>query len=487
MIRVFLAESARAATLGVWASASLVALATAACSSDAASRSPATDAGTDANDAALACPASTGTVVHDRERITTSTTWRAAVGVHVIRGSMRVTDGATLTLEPCAIVALEADAVLEIGDTTSTGAARLVAEGDAARPIVFRRSGNDAWGYVSVQYPGTASFAYATLEGGGSEYPNGHHSMLMVRGTTDAPAVAAVSLKHVTLRNAVGPALWVREQATFTADSTDITVSGSGLATAKDLEQFPVVVTSSALTALPPGDYQGNAVKEILIDTDDVPQGGVGSLENTRVHDRGVPYRVGEWAGAEWRFDTESRGGMSPVLTIEAGVTLRFAQRDSAHSGGKLAIHHSTTSTLPGEVLRVEGTAAKPVTFTSSAAAPAPGDWIGLWFGSGVNSATSIDHAIIEYAGAESGTGGFTCPDSNKNDGAIQIIGGPASRAFITNTAIRHTLGNGITRGWDVSQGPSVDFAATNAITDVEECTQSIVRPVAGSCPSTCN
>ncbi|UCG39429.1 MAG: right-handed parallel beta-helix repeat-containing protein [bacterium] len=77
-------------------------------------------------------------------------------------------------------------------------------------------------------------------------------------------------------------------------------------------------------------------------------------------------------------------------LTIEAGTTVRFLQRDDDGDG-------IGDSELRVEgVLRVEGTPDRPVLFTSAAARPAPADWKYIMINHGRDAAVS--NAVVEYA-----------------------------------------------------------------------------------------
>jgi hypothetical protein len=86
------------------------------------------------------------------------------------------------------------------------------------------------------------------------------------------------------------------------------------------------------------------------------------------------------------------------TLTIEPGVRLRF------HEKAYLEIGHK------GSRLIAKGTKDKPIVFTSAASAPAKGDWVGLVFDDAVGEGTTIENAVIEYAGREShgGQGAIT-------------------------------------------------------------------------------
>ncbi|MFV9506306.1 MAG: right-handed parallel beta-helix repeat-containing protein [Oscillochloridaceae bacterium umkhey_bin13] len=93
------------------------------------------------------------------------------------------------------------------------------------------------------------------------------------------------------------------------------------------------------------------------------------------------------------------------VLTIDAGTTIKFGPNAllALDDGGLIA----------------RGTAERPVTFTSSAPAPAPGDWQGIAFGLSPQRANSAElyadpfelrYTVIEFAGGENTEGGLPGP-----------------------------------------------------------------------------
>lgn len=79
------------------------------------------------------------------------------------------------------------------------------------------------------------------------------------------------------------------------------------------------------------------------------------------------------------------------TLTIEPGVTLR--------ANGNVEVALSNGS------LDAQGTAAAPILFTSSAAAPAEGAWRGIRFGSANPLGSVLRHAVIEFAGQSNAPG----------------------------------------------------------------------------------
>ena len=108
------------------------------------------------------------------------------------------------------------------------------------------------------------------------------------------------------------------------------------------------------------------------------------------------------------------------TLTIPPGCLVKF------NSGVGLAIGiYNSTATLIAD-----GTSVNPITFTSNASTPAPGDWAGVHFYSATDdSATIMDYCTVEYGG----DGGF-------NTNIYCSYASPT----IQNCTIQHSDGYGI-------------------------------------------
>lgn len=104
------------------------------------------------------------------------------------------------------------------------------------------------------------------------------------------------------------------------------------------------------------------------------------------------------------------------ILTIEPGTTIKF------ESGAQLSIGYSENSTLIAN-----GTADKPIVFTSNAAIPSAGAWNGIYFWNN-NMNSSMTYCKIEYAGRTS-------------DGAVQLIG---TSLIFSNNQISYAKDYGI-------------------------------------------
>ena len=88
------------------------------------------------------------------------------------------------------------------------------------------------------------------------------------------------------------------------------------------------------------------------------------------------------------------------VLTIQPGTIIKFG------ANGSLSVGYSSNATV-----LANGTAANPITFTSSALLPAAGAWKGLTFYGNTLNNSSLSYCNIQYAG------------SSTNSGAVNLLG----------------------------------------------------------------
>ncbi len=86
-------------------------------------------------------------------------------------------------------------------------------------------------------------------------------------------------------------------------------------------------------------------------------------------------------------------GSAQPLLTIEAGVEVRI------EPSRYITVGYNNTDSYAGG-LRVQGTSAQPVVFTSTEVDPQSGDWAFIRFNNFIlEEHTQIDHAHFEYGG----------------------------------------------------------------------------------------
>lgn len=452
-------------------SISLVALTliVAACEEDASSQGPAPGSiPTSDVSAEPACPIASGPTIHEAGDVAADETWTAEGSPHLVNGTVNVRLGAKLTIAPCAEVRVAKGYSLNVAYPNTPNQGTLVAVGTERRPIRIVGEGGARWGSLTVREGGSARLAYVTFaDGGGGNFQHG--ASLAVYGDGEDGADPMLSVDHVTIERSLGLGAWLTRGATFGEGSRDLVIRGSG----DEADPYPIRIEEHAFDALPTGQYTGNRADEILVEPAGGKLGGSGLLADATLHDRGVPYHIGTSLGHSLRIGGREDGRLV-TLTIEAGVTMKFEK------GSSLRVQHAQNLKPSTAALRALGTAAKPIVMTSAASAPAPGDWMGLWFGGVPAPTNQIDHVKIAYAGGDCGCILNTCSTIAQHEGAV-IFTAPPKTAFITNSLFSQSAGHGITQGFD---GAFVDFADTNQFEDLAGCRQTMPRLSASTCPS---
>jgi hypothetical protein len=429
-----------------------------------------------ATPAAPPCGQPSGVVVAHATNVAASETWAGDGVTHVVPTSVSITGGAVVTVQPCAIVALGPGASITVRDD-----ARLVAAGTgAARFVLFRR--NDAgqgWGALrGVSPTSLIDLTWATLQGGGA-LGTLNDATIAVAGTGyGAPPAAVLRTRNVTVQASRGVGVYLDANGAFTGDSELLTITGAG--------GRPVVTTMMSLGSLPGGTYTGNATDEILIAG---PNANV--FADLTVEDRGIPVRVPYGTVAI----APAVGATAPVtLTLRPGVVLRFPRLGQPSAPGA-RVTFGTNGNAPNNlvgVLNAVGTAARPIVFTSGEAAPAAGDWVGVW----LNTATGsrLDHVEISYAGAPSGIQANNCRPIGTPDNAALLVGSFSTQyvppaTLITNSRITNSAGFGIDAMWQAGTFNAPDLTATNVFQSNARCRQTFngltppgTCPVGGGC-----
>ena len=419
------------------------------------------DAGTEAG---AACAPSTGTGTTHPSSIATAETWTAADSPHIVGSDTSIS--AKITLEACAVVKIAAGATVTFGAGGS-----LVANGTATEPVTIDAvDATKPWSSIRF-IGGTGHLSYTTIDHGGDPLNTlpYYAASLDVRADELNPA-PVLFVDHVTVKDSASQGLYVHNGALFDPASSALTV--------RDSAGAPMHVWTIALDSIPDGDYTENATGAITISAEGCGNESLWKGDGT-IHERGVPYVVGYPTSDGVMCVGASAQGAVSTLTIEPGVTLRFM---------KNAVLHITAAqgTDPaGGALIANGTVAKPIVFTSAATTPAPGDWLGIWFGDIPDPRSTIDHAIVQYAGGMSSSGSGSCQYTDgvgtPNDAAIRILGAP-SAGFVTNTTIADSAAHGIDRGY--RSDTKVDFLATNTFTNIAKCKQTYPSDANGACPA---
>ena len=411
------------------------------------------------SDAGSSCPAPQGSGTSHSSSVNSAETWTAADSPHLVPSDLSVY--AALTLEPCAVVKLAADKTV----TVNAGGS-IVANGTAAQPVrITTADGQGNWASIR-RIGGSARLSYTTLAKGGARLNivADLQGALDVRSGISAPTAPdpVLFVDHVTIDGAATNGIRLQTGGAFTADSTALTITRSGAHAAS--------IAPPLVGSLPPGTYTGNTLDEILL-TDE------GVRWDITLHDRGIPYKSG---GANEAGVTSIMANTGvAVLTVEPGVVWKF-KKDT----GLLQVDYASTPSRA--VLVAKGTAAKPIVFTSAAASPAAGDWLGIWMGAD-DGRNALEHVRIEYAGKlQGGSGSNSCqsaqaPTTN-NGGALRVYHLPPS-TLITNSQLSNSATHGIDRGWRDNSMPSL--LAGNTFTGIALCNETFPRDMNGACPVT--
>ncbi|MGM0575163.1 MAG: hypothetical protein ACQEXJ_05475 [Myxococcota bacterium] len=279
-----------------------------------------------------------------------------AEGAYRVVGDLTVHDGATLTIEPGAILEFEADT-----DLTVSGDGRLSAIGTEEEPILLTGTAEtpgwwDGVVFTDARHPDNV-LDRVTIEYGGG---NAHHGSTEPANLTVGRSLydASVTVTRSTFRHSGGFGLFVHSNGAM---------PGSGANTYHDNESGPAAVHASSLHNLDSASTYGGEGED-----DPVRVQGDGVDSDATWQAIGVPYRM---AGATQ---------VSARLTIEAGAAFHF--------DGEGALRFGSDS-----VVRALGTAEEPILFTGTQAQP--GWWHGIYVTQTLHPENLMEHVIIEYAG----------------------------------------------------------------------------------------
>jgi hypothetical protein len=417
------------------------------------------------------CPTPTGPGTMHSQDVTGNETWTAAASPHYITSSIDV-EG-TLTIEACAKVLLAKDVSLAVGASGNPGG-KLITKGtyepeangkpEVIKPVTFD-SVNDGefWGSVLVWYQGQIEFHTTALSHGGSV--NGaYEGALSARGPNDGSLRRMITAELLVVLESGGDGIHLRSGAGFheTADSA-VTVLGTGRqpkpAGVSRAAIYPVYIQPPGVGTLPPGQYFGSTEPE-LAENDKIYVYSSNSISaDEQFHNYGVPYLM------DGTFYMRPGAGTTSTLKIDPGVELRFRHDAGSSSSFGMQIGDGAPIDPRCVKLDIQGTAEEPVVFTSNAATPAAGDWMGLYLDCSPPAGNKFTNAYVLYAGGESGTNSYGCGPKD-NDAAILITDWRPADAFIQNVDIRDSAGGGIMCGWASSQtGP--DLKTGNSFTRI--------------------
>ena len=408
-----------------------------------------------------------GVVVTHAGNITASETWAGDGTLHLIPNSISILAPATVTIQKCAIVKLNASVEITVqGAASGTGTAKLLAAGDD-RPtgiVVFTAmDATQPWGRLrGLNQNSLIELDYADIDSGGSVGGAQLNAVIAMTGASTLPD-PVLKVSSVLISNSSGPGIYLSDAA-FTSDSDVLQIDN----TPAEIIAAPAM----ALGSIPSGTYP--FFGDILV------------VENANIFDN---LTINTTVPIHFKTDSVHVGGLAPTfvpnvtLTLNAGVTLKFERASTAPT--LVGFGDIGQSPDKNAALIINGTTDAPVLLTSAVRpTPAPGDWAGLWLITSVGS--QLNNVIIEYAGGDAGVGPLSCGPVDPNthspyrhtaallvgDGNDLQYAPPAG--LVTNSTFRNNAGNfAIDSVWQASNfGPALN--ATNTFTNsAKVCTQS--------------
>jgi len=447
-------------------------------SSGSSSGSGATGSTASAAEAGGSCPALAASAVgvEHAGQINASETWTAADSPHRVTSDLTIYG--SVTVDKCATVIVSPGAIIDVGTDTVAGtlhargnyAAASGSQAEVIEPVIFTSTqASTYWGGIVVGSAGTAQFDMTVLvRGGDINAVNNAAATLSARGPNDGTLSTPITPNLLLIVQSGGFGVAMQTGAGFAAPTTAVgglIVLGSGTqaipATWNQdyLPQYPLVMSPPGLATIPTSVLRGTVASDLTYSDTLTALDQILVLPNRTVkvdeafHARGVPYLLQE------SFDMQPPG--TATLTIDPGVEIRV-HSNSAHSV-RISLGDSVTPSLVQ--LNAAGTATAPITFTSDAAAPAAGDWVGLVLNGQPMSGNMLSNASIRYAGGDSTTSSYGCGPGD-NDSAILILGWRPDNAFLQNVTIADSLGSGIVCGWRSNvDGP--DLKTGNTFTNI--------------------
>jgi hypothetical protein len=423
--------------------------------------SPSTSGAPDGS--APACVEVSGAGTTHGGSLTQAETWTASTSPHLLPSDTSIS--AAITLEPCAVVVVDADKTI-----TVLAGGSIVARGTQAQPVTFRPGeAGQNWARIRT-VGGTLSLTHTRLLEGGARLNAvlDTAAALDIRADQAKPPAEILHADGLLIQGSASQGILLSEGGAFSKTSTNLVIQGSA--------HYPIRAAAVLAGSIPDATLTGNGVDAIAI----LGTGLSAVRSDTTLHDRGVPYYVGD-SLTEGRLDVAAAApGTVARLTLEAGVQVRFKK-----GGGLFVQVAQNTSPATGALVAV-GTQDRPIVLTSAEPTPAAGDWLGIYFNGVPDAASQLEFVRVEFAGGASDLVGSSClypgTPPKKNDAAIRVFAEPAA-SFIRETTVADSAGHGFDRGWLGASSLSL-LADGNSVVRFARCKESFPTPVGSACPA---
>lgn len=333
-----------------------------------------------------------------------SSTWDTAGSPYICEANVSIPTGFTLTVSPGAEIHFGAVSGLYVGGTLTATSAIFTTTGGAAdywKGIYLApTAGGSSIANCAVSVSGGVGYCNYGCGGLGNYHGAIRYAALYVDGCN-------ASITGCTFTNTYAHALEIWGGTPVVTGNTFTNVGAGYYAIAYDNpDVFPVISGNS-----------GSGTGGIGVS---VPAGTTTASGHWPVPGPTMPYFI----SGHYTI------GAGQSLSIDPGVTVSATPGDT----GIYALG----------VLKAQGTVGAPIVFTSRSAAPAAGDWIGIYVGPD-SGATAVVNCGIHYAGG-AGYCYYGCRGHGVGNGMNKYaaIFVDASSPTIKNNAISGTYGHGV-------------------------------------------
>ncbi len=423
-------------------------------------------------------------------KITTNTTWTTAASPYEVTATIVISNSARLTIQPGVLVRFRSNTGLVVGrnqfalceiDCLEIG--RLVVQGTAAQPVRFTsKSGlsNDWKGVVFGPASGvgatTSSVTHLIVEKAGQPFSLGGGVAPFDASVSLLGTGAGFTWDHVTTRLTNGDGLELRSSQLVATSSTSTDNAGAGIrASASQLQLSVSTVSSNGVGlvidtttgSIAKNTIAGNAGNGVELGHALAPDAPLPTIESNTIAGNGgyaITFLVDQRPTIA--VNTLSNNGQPGIRAFGGALTLpvRWVKQSGEVNydvvGGSIRLttnnaftvdpgcvvrFASSTGLLVGDagafgVLRAQGTAASPVTFTSMSGLP--GGWNGIFFSPGTNglfAGTSLENVIIENGGQS------YSPDPTEGPVSADVyLKGTGAFFTWTNVVVKKSSGVGI-------------------------------------------